>query len=75
MMNCWEFKKCGRDKTGDCPAYKKRAGKICWLVAGTMCGGKPQGTFAQKISSCMECDFYQYIHEVTKKSKKDSKKM
>ncbi len=63
MMNCWEFKKCGRDKTGDCPAYYKRAGKVCWIVAGTMCGGEVQGTFAKKVRTCIECDFYKYINK------------
>ncbi|MDP2279047.1 MAG: hypothetical protein Q8K51_12565 [Nitrospirota bacterium] len=56
-VNCWEFKKCGRDKTNDCLAYPK-GGRICYLVAGTMCGGKVQGTYAQKIGNCRECDFY-----------------
>lgn len=56
-MNCWEFKQCGRDKTKDCPAYPNR-GKDCWKVAGTMCGGKPQGSFARKLISCMYCEFY-----------------
>jgi len=34
-VNCWEFKKCGRDKTNDCPAYPK-GGRVCYLVAGTL---------------------------------------
>ena len=56
-INCWEFKKCGRDKNGDCPAYPK-GGRLCYLVAGTMCGGKVQGQYAMKIQNCRECDFY-----------------
>jgi hypothetical protein len=36
----------------------KNAGRACWLVAGTLCGGKPQGTFAQKIETCEMCDFF-----------------
>lgn len=56
-MNCWEFKNCGRDKSKDCPAYPNN-GTNCWRVAGTMCGGKVQGTFAQKLANCMECDYY-----------------
>ncbi len=55
--NCWEFKKCGKDETGDCPAYPK-GGRVCYLVAGTMCGGRVQGTYALKIHNCRECDFY-----------------
>jgi len=57
-MNCWEFKKCGHDRTGTCPAYPKY-GKNCFFVAGTRCSGEVQGEYAQKISSCRkECQFY-----------------
>ena len=66
VMNCWEFKKCGREKSGSkerefgiCPAYTQGAGEACWLVAGTMCGGKVQGTYAQKLGTCVSCDFLQ----------------
>ena len=63
-MNCWEFKKCGREKggvnekeLGSCPAYPDN-GKMCARVAGTFCGGRVQGTFATKLGNCMNCDFY-----------------
>jgi hypothetical protein len=36
-------------------------GRICWAVAGTLCGGKVQGTYAAKLSNCMACDFYQLV--------------
>lgn len=36
-------------------------GRACWPIAGTMCGGKVQGTFALKMSNCMQCDFYQLV--------------
>ncbi|MDI6816280.1 MAG: hypothetical protein QME41_03675 [Actinomycetota bacterium] len=65
-MNCWEYMKCGRDKTNDCPAYPLH-GHICWLVAGTMCGGIVQGTYAQKVESCIECDFYKAAKNLQKK--------
>jgi|GEM_PF-1627519 len=62
-MNCWEFKKCGRDVRGNCPAYTRQQGRMCWLVAGTMCGGNPQGTYAQKIKNCSLCDFFQALKQ------------
>ncbi|MFN2366706.1 MAG: two-CW domain-containing protein [Desulfurivibrionaceae bacterium] len=48
---CHEQMECG---TTDCPGYKNDCGR-CWLVAGTLCGGKVQGKFADKIESCTEC--------------------
>lgn len=42
----------------------KNAGRCCWVVAGTFCGGEVQGTFADKIFNCLNCDFYKLIkHE------------
>ena len=58
-MNCWEFKKCGKEST--CPAYPDH-GTHCARVAGTHCGGQVQGSFASKLVNCMECDFWKSPH-------------
>lgn len=55
QINCWENKNCSKK---GCPAYLNSSGR-CWLVAGTMCGGKVQGEFALKYKNCTECDVYQ----------------
>jgi hypothetical protein len=39
----------------------KNGGRACWAIAGTLCGGKVQGTFATKLANCMGCDFYQRV--------------
>lgn len=54
-IKCWERKNCSKK---DCPAFHNTAAR-CWLVAGTMCGGKVQGEFAIKYKNCTECDVYQ----------------
>ncbi|MHB8764845.1 MAG: two-CW domain-containing protein [Deferrisomatales bacterium] len=53
---------------GVCPAATDRSregvnrgrngGRLCWAVTGTLCGGKVQGTFAQKRLSCLSCEFF-----------------
>jgi hypothetical protein len=58
-------------KFGICPAATdsssnglnggKNAGRICWAVAGTFCGGKVQGEYAQKQASCMYCDVFKQV--------------
>ena len=58
---------------GECPAALdasfdginsgKNAGRICWAVAGTCCGGEVQGTYAEKRDSCIGCNFYQMVQE------------
>ena len=67
-MNCWEFKKCGREEGGNnakelgvCPAAMGY-GRCCARVAGTLCAGKVQGTFATKLKECLRCDFYKSNH-------------
>lgn len=59
------------DSLGVCPAAVEaefdglnsgtNAGRYCWKVAGTLCGGRVQGTFASKILGCARCDFYQQV--------------
>jgi hypothetical protein len=34
------------------------AGRYCWAVAGTLCKGEVQGTFARKLQNCLLCPFY-----------------
>jgi nucleoside-diphosphate-sugar epimerase len=40
----------------------KNSGRACWVVAGTYCGGRVQGTHAAKFDVCKNCDFYQAVH-------------
>ena len=64
------------EKTGDlgvCPAATDdrldgehdgvNAGRACWIVAGTFCNGVVQGSFAQKMDNCIECEFYKKVKE------------
>lgn len=60
-------------EVGTCPASTelctdgandgKNAGRACWIIAGTHCGGEVQGDSASKIDSCLECDFYQQVQK------------
>jgi hypothetical protein len=38
-------------------------GRACWAIAGTLCGGVVQGSFATKVSNCMKCEFYQLVRQ------------
>lgn len=67
-MNCWEFKKCGREafgvnakELGVCPAFPDH-GTHCAHIAGTLCGGAVQGTFAFKMTTCLQCEFYKSLN-------------
>ena len=56
---------------GVCPVYTamdldgmhggRNAGRACWVVAGSLCGGKRQGNEEQKRTACWECDFLHLV--------------
>jgi hypothetical protein len=58
---------------GVCPAPREarldqvhggiNGGRSCWILAGTLCKGEVQGTFAQKYKNCETCDFYKQVKE------------
>ncbi len=41
----------------------KNAGRICWLIANTMCKGDGATTFEDMIEVCTGCDFYKLVKE------------
>ena len=57
---CWEFFNCTSAKERRCPVYPAH-GRMCWLIAGTMCRGQVQGEYAQKIQDCRKCEFYKTV--------------
>lgn len=74
FMNCG--RELGGSKSGElgvCPAATdvssdklnggRNAGRICWAVTGTYCGGEVQGSFAEKQLSCLSCRFFEKVKE------------
>ena len=41
----------------------KNGGRNCWVLEGTLCGGKVKGTFAVELGNCMKCNFYKQVRE------------
>lgn len=39
----------------------RNAGRACWVVAGSLCGGRIQGTYARKLDNCWRCDFMNIV--------------
>ena len=39
----------------------ENAGRACWVVAGTMCGGEVQGSYSRKVIDCTRCEFYKQV--------------
>jgi len=38
-----------------------QGGRLCWAVAGTLCGGEVQGSFAAKSASCTACEVFKRV--------------
>ena len=36
----------------------KNAGRCCSAISGTLCTGRKQGDFTQKVLGCIKCKFY-----------------
>ena len=77
-LNCWEYKKCGREigginvkNLGVCPAATftaahnfcegENGGRACMYITGTFCAGSVNGTFSEKVKTCVKCDFYKSL--------------
>jgi signal transduction histidine kinase len=72
-LNCWEARACGRGPgaSDPCPAAADAAsdgvndgvcaGRICWTVPGTGCFGEQQGSFVDKLDTCLICDFFERV--------------
>jgi hypothetical protein len=76
-MECGKEAMGANGKNGSaCPASKMReldsihggmyAGRACWVVSGTMCGGGKQGVCAEKMGRCVMCDFYKMVRSEEK---------
>jgi hypothetical protein len=57
-MNCWEFKTCGINSKEPGICLTDNGNKYAH-IAGTMCGGKVQGTFGMKLP------FAEYFNQIS----------
>ena len=85
-INCWEYRKCGREPGGEnvavhgvCPAAireacdgvngGRNAGRCCWSVAGTLCGGTVTCLYGRDLPGCLACDFYALVQSDRKRNR------
>jgi DNA-binding XRE family transcriptional regulator len=55
---CWEIRRCPRKMLENCPAWEFKNGHICWFINGTICHGKPQGSWGKKMHVCRRCEVF-----------------
>ena len=55
---CWETRRCNPEMRKSCPAWEFQMGYLCWFINGTICQGKPQASWKQKIDLCRKCKVF-----------------
>ncbi len=55
---CWEVMECPPERREACPAWEFNLGRLCWFVNGTICRGKVQGSWQQKMMVCRTCEVF-----------------
>lgn len=61
LKPCWVIKKCPPDRKSKCPAWEFQAGKICWFINGTICEGKVQKDWNEKMKICRTCEVFAFL--------------
>ncbi len=55
VASCWEIQRCPPQMREACPAWEFKSGHLCWFISGTICQGKPRGSWSQKMALCKKC--------------------
>ncbi len=58
LRACWESLACSAADRERCLAYRSRQGHLCWFLTGNMCRGIRVKHWADKMSMCAECSFF-----------------
>ena len=56
---CWVLQKCPKELRENCPAWEFKAGSFCWCISGTICQGKVQKSWQNKMKICRRCEIFQ----------------
>ncbi len=55
---CWEIQSCSEETRQTCPAWEFNAGHLCWFINGTICKGKVQSSWNEKMKVCRKCSVF-----------------
>ncbi len=58
VQPCWLIRKCPPQIRQACPAWEFKAGPFCWFINGTLCRGRAQDSWAQKMKICRKCEVF-----------------
>jgi len=58
---CWVIRECPMGIRQNCPAWEFQVGNLCWFINGTICQGRAQGSWQEKMKICRQCKVFQTI--------------
>jgi DNA-binding XRE family transcriptional regulator len=58
---CWEIRHCTPEMKEACPAWEFKCGHLCWFINGTICQGRPQRSWKQKMALCKKCSVFESL--------------
>lgn len=58
-LACWEAQQCPPITRRRCPAWEFQIGRFCWFINGTICHGKSQESWENKMKLCRRCGVFQ----------------
>lgn len=61
---CWEIKNCPSEQKTNCPTWEFQIGHLCWFLNGTICEGKVQKNWHQKMKLCRKCAYFKAIFDI-----------
>ena len=64
---CWVIRRCSEETRHKCPAWEFQAGHLCWFINGTICRGKVQESWQEKMNVCRQCTVYLSLFQPIRK--------
>lgn len=63
--NCWEFWDCSDDAKSQCPVFKTRDGKRCWIYTDNL-KVFDWAKGSHEFDTCLQCPWYKKFNPVKK---------
>jgi DNA-binding transcriptional regulator YiaG len=64
---CWAIRRCDEETRQQCPAWEFQAGQLCWFINGTICQGKVQKSWQEKMKLCRKCTVYMNLFQTARR--------
>ena len=59
--NCWEYISCSDSIRLNCPAYKNKDGKGCYLYCHVITSSSKRSELTKHLPSCTDCSWYKEL--------------